>query len=342
VVCTQNRPTELKRCLESLAKVRYPLFEILVVDNASSDSAALNLAREHGARYIYDPVPGLSHARNVGARVSRGDIVAYLDDDAVADPNWLEALASEFEDPDVAAVVGRCLPLKIDTEAERVWTKLHGPNWGSEHRVLVGRNSPGWFTTAIFGDLGIGANMAFRRTAFEVWPGFDERLGRGMPLDGNEENYAFFSLVRLGYKLVAAPGAVVKHPHPPTMEALLSSRIKHSDSLAGFLCLLLVEEKGHRLETLKFIVGRFRNRTPQKAGTSSALAMVSPLRLLLSHLRGPWLYVLSSWKLHKSRESSRTLVPFLARALSEPQIVRNPSVSRLSQSAVAPPELRQA
>ena len=274
--------------------------------------------------------------------MSRGDIVAFLDDDAVAESNWLDALAAEFDDPEVAAAVGRCLPLKVETEAEHLWVRHHGPNWGSETRVVVSRSAPGWFTTAIFGDLGFGANMAFRRAAFEVWPGFDERLGRGMPLEGNEENYAFFSLVRLGYKLVSAPHAIVQHPHPPTMEALRSSRIRHSDSLAGFLCLLLVEEKGHRLETLRFIFGKLRGRAARKTEKKSAAALVSPMRLLLAQLRGPWLYVLSTWKFHKSRKSSRAFVPFLARALSEPQIVRNPTVPRLPQPASAPPQLRQA
>jgi len=70
-------------------------FEVVVVDNAPSDDRASEVAERHGARRVVEPIPGLSRARNRGARESTGDLVAYLDDDAIADSGWLGGLAAD-------------------------------------------------------------------------------------------------------------------------------------------------------------------------------------------------------------------------------------------------------
>src|SRR5579863_2053725 len=93
VVCTRNRPFELDRCLAALARLSYPRFDVLVVDNASQDSQTYDIARQWGVRYLLAPVPGLSRARNVGARACESEIVVFADDDAVPEQDWLTALA---------------------------------------------------------------------------------------------------------------------------------------------------------------------------------------------------------------------------------------------------------
>lgn len=300
------------------------------------------LAREYGARYVFDPVLGLSHARNVGARVCTSDIVAYLDDDAVADPEWLGALAAEFEDPLVAAVGGRCLPLKLETEAEHLWAGMYGMGWGTEKRVVLERRTPGWFSSVAFGGVGTGGCMAFRKSAFEVWSGFDERLGRGTPLDGNEEHYAFFSLVRLGYKVVGTPHAIVWHPCPSTLDALRSRRLKDYAALGGYLCMLFVEEDGYRLETLRHILRKLFSRRAAGSQKRSLARVFFPGRPFLARLQGPWLYMRSTWLARKNNKSSRALVPFLARALSRPNAVPSSNLGEVGQVSDAPPQPRQA
>src|SRR5437016_5283605 len=89
VVCTRNRPDHLNRCLEALSSVSYPRFDALVVDNAPADSRAKEVAERWGARYVVEPIVGLSRARNLGARTCSSDIVAFTDDDAVVDPEWV-------------------------------------------------------------------------------------------------------------------------------------------------------------------------------------------------------------------------------------------------------------
>ena len=107
VICTRNRPTELGRCLEGVARLRYSNFDVLVVDNAPTDDRAREVAACWHARYIAEPVVGLSRARNRGARACDTDIVAFLDDDSIPEPEWLSRLVREFKNPSVMAVTGR-------------------------------------------------------------------------------------------------------------------------------------------------------------------------------------------------------------------------------------------
>src|SRR5579871_4963114 len=86
IVCTRDRPEELNRCLCGIMRQGYPEFEVLVIDNAPRDNRTFEVAERWGVRYAVEPVPGLSRARNSGARLSQGEILAYIDDDAVPEP----------------------------------------------------------------------------------------------------------------------------------------------------------------------------------------------------------------------------------------------------------------
>jgi glycosyltransferase involved in cell wall biosynthesis len=102
VVCTHNRATYLRRALASLAAQTLPAdrYEIVVVDNASTDATRNLVTREFagitGLRYVFEPVLGVSRARNAGWRAARAPLVAYLDDDAIAAPDWLARATSAF------------------------------------------------------------------------------------------------------------------------------------------------------------------------------------------------------------------------------------------------------
>jgi glucosyl-dolichyl phosphate glucuronosyltransferase len=102
VVCTHNRATYLRRALASLAAQTLPAdrYEIVVVDNASTDATRNLVTRELAGiarlRYVFEPVLGVSRARNAGWRAARAPLVAYLDDDAIAAPDWLARATSAF------------------------------------------------------------------------------------------------------------------------------------------------------------------------------------------------------------------------------------------------------
>jgi len=291
VIPTRDRPLELDQCLQAVTSLDYPRFDVLVVDNAPRDKRTQEVAARWGARYVIEPRVGVNRARNCGARASNAEIVAYLDDDAVPEPGWLANLVSEFRNPLVMAAAGRILPLRVRTEAERLFALKGGFDRGLA-RLSVDQGTPHWFEKASFGDIGTEANMAFRRSAFDEWTGFDERLGRGTALGGGEAEYAFFSLVERGYRVVYTPRAVVYHPYPQTLEDLRSRQLRILASTAGYVTLLFFEHRRYRRRILRFVLGRFRGvpRTWQAPASGPSPRMIPRWRILLACLRGPFLY----------------------------------------------------
>src|SRR4051812_37082435 len=111
VVCTRRRALALERCLDSLTHLDHPSYEVVVVDNTPGDRGTQRVASISGARYVREPQRGLSRARNAGARESEHELVAYLDDDAIADPAWLTHHAAALSDTELMATTGRILPI---------------------------------------------------------------------------------------------------------------------------------------------------------------------------------------------------------------------------------------
>jgi glycosyltransferase involved in cell wall biosynthesis len=296
VICTRNRPAELDRCLAGVARLDYSLFDVLVVDNAPSDDAARQVAMRWGARYLVEPAVGLSRARNRGARACDTEILAFLDDDSVPEPGWLLGLANEFQDPLVMAASGPTEALAVETEAERFCALAAASHPNGHGPRVIDRLSPHWLEMANFGGVGDGGNMAVRRQSFEIWPGFDERLGRGALIDGGEEHHAFFSLLELGYRVAYTPLAVVLHPFPPDMQELRRRNSQDLASTAAYITLLLVEQPRHRRALVKYVFEglRGRPRTWRNSAGQSRPIIVSRSRKLLAWLSGPLLYA-RSW-----------------------------------------------
>lgn len=181
-VCTRDRPEDVRACLEGLARqsVGPDGFEILVVDSFSGPAAAAEVARMTAsvpnARLVRLERPGLSVARNAGARAAGGDYVAYLDDDAIPEPDWVEQIerAIERHDPPPTVLGGRILPL-WETELPSWWpARLRGV------LSIIETEGAGEFRS---GDLPVslepyGANMAVQRATILAVGGFDERIGR--------------------------------------------------------------------------------------------------------------------------------------------------------------------
>jgi glycosyltransferase involved in cell wall biosynthesis len=119
VVCTHNRATVLRGALASLAAQTLPVgsYEIVVVDNASTDATRDLVTRElaglAGLRYVYEPQLGVSRARNAGWQAARAPLVAYLDDDAIAAPDWLARAVAGFRElePSPGCLGGPVLPI---------------------------------------------------------------------------------------------------------------------------------------------------------------------------------------------------------------------------------------
>lgn len=255
IICTRDRPDFLGRCLRAVSCLDPAPDEVLVVDNTPGREVVRALAQAHGAHYIVEPVPGLSRARNRGFTESTSDIVAYIDDDAEADPDWLGTMVEHFADPMVAAVTGET----ISSPALRDYFRPQPARY-------VGNHDPLWFEMATFGGLGFGTNMALRRSAVPSSKPFDERLGRGAPIRLAEESYAFASLLARGFRAAHVPSAFVLHEMKP-MDIL-----EEATASIAYWMLLFSDFPSHRMDLLRFLFRRLRRkplvwpRENQKAG----------------------------------------------------------------------------
>lgn len=215
IICTHNRDNYLGAAIDSLLAQDFLNFEVIVVDNASSDRTREVVAERLSnprLQYIYEPNIGLSVARNTGAMHSHGTILAYLDDDAVASSGWLSVLVRAYEKNDKLGVAGGKVTLLWPPDV----------------------NPPRWLSPGLAGNLGAydlgnavvyienpsltprGLNYSIRRSFLEQIGGFNVNLGRiGKKLLSNEELYVTELALELGWQVAYLPEAVVAHNVAP-------------------------------------------------------------------------------------------------------------------------------
>jgi GT2 family glycosyltransferase len=164
--------------------------------------------------------PGLSHARNLGVASARFDVIAFTDDDARPDPEWLHTIAQAFTDPHVMAVTGLVLPALLDTRAQSLFEyACGGMGKGARPAVFAG-NAMSATARMAAERLGVGANMSFRRSVFERVGPFDTTLGVGSPGRAAEDLDMFHRVVAAGMTLRYEPAAMVRHHHRTDMDGL--------------------------------------------------------------------------------------------------------------------------
>lgn len=193
-------------CLNSLKEqTMSPKEIILVLDPNPSLILFYEKRMPSQVKIVISEGKGLSSARNTGVKNAKGDFIAFIDDDACAEKNWLEELSANYDDPQVIGVGGFVQP---SWETERPLWLPNEIDWvvGCSHKWLSSckktvRNP-------------IGCNMSFRRNIFETVGGFDSNFGRfgKRLLSGEEAAFSFTALRRIpGSKIMYEPEAVVSH-----------------------------------------------------------------------------------------------------------------------------------
>lgn len=210
-VCTRDRVDDLARCLAALDALPDDGQEILVVDSASREAAAVRavVERHPRARYVREERPGLDIARNRALREARHDIVAFCDDDAAVDPAWLRAIARNFGDARTLCVTGLTLPVELETPAQEMFERTNGFARGYRHRVHDGVTDDAFFVSRV----GAGANMALRREVLDLLGPFDEALDAGTPTRSGGDHDYFTRILSAGYRIVYDPAALAWHRH---------------------------------------------------------------------------------------------------------------------------------
>ncbi|MFC7987139.1 glycosyltransferase [Streptomyces sp. NPDC057336] len=246
VVATRERAGQLARALDSLLAQDHPDFEIVVVDNAPATEETRELVeRKYGerVRYVCEPVPGLAIAHNRGLAAVRGQVVAFTDDDVVADPRWLTELTAPFAaDPELGCATGLILPARLRTPAQVLLESHGGFAKGFTPRTYDPAHPPADeplfpFTAGRFGS---GANMAFRTAVLRSVGGFDPATGAGTQARGGDDLYGFVRVLAEGRRLRYTPSALVWHHHRETWRDLETQAYGYGAGLTAYLTAVLV------------------------------------------------------------------------------------------------------
>ncbi len=253
------RIEELKASVARLTALDYPDFEVIVVDNHRGEHPEVALP---GARVVREPRPGISAARNTGVAAATGDIVAFTDDDVEVDAGWLRAIAECFvAHPEISGVTGLVLPHELETDAQLWFEQYYGLDVHREYSPLkfersgafsVMRTNISDGTERIhslykLGELGIGANMAFRTAVLRDAGGFDLALGAGTPAQAGEETAMMIELLMKRHTLAYEPAAYVWHKHRTSVEALERQIYGYGSGFTARMVALMLRNPAHAL-----------------------------------------------------------------------------------------------
>jgi len=304
-LCTRDRPEMLRRALASLAVQSEPPAEILVIDNAPRDGRTRE-AVEAGSlampavRYLAEPVPGLDFARNRALAAATQEVVAFLDDDAVAHPDWAAAMLAPFaESARVGAVTGRVDALAVETPAQRLFEDNGGYARGGQRvrlpldagRPLHGRRAPliAWAVS-----VGSGCSLAVRRPLLLSLGGFDEALDLGPALPGGGDHDALWRILQAGHEVVYEPAARARHEHRRGLDAVGDQIVGHQRALVALLVKSFLRSGGERrLGVLAFLAWRLVKpavRLARRAAGRDPLPAPVLLRMLGHCWAGLWAY----------------------------------------------------
>lgn len=293
VVPTCGRPSTLVRAVTSLLAQDYPRLKVVVVDNAPvRDGAAAAVAALDGTgriRYVRESRRGHSWARNRGLAEAETELVAFVDDDTVADRRWLSALVAPFHaDPTIGCVSGTVLPLELETQAQAWREEYDSVRTRFTARVHdLGARRPDDplfpFTT---GRLGFGACMAFRTDVLRSVGGFEPALGSGARACGGEELLAFVRVLRAGHAMMYEPAAVVRHEHYREYERLRRQMYGYGVGLGAYLLAAVADEPGLIVHFGRRIVPAIRHLTARRSSKNAARTTSFPRSLALAELRG--------------------------------------------------------
>ncbi|MFN0126570.1 MAG: glycosyltransferase [Verrucomicrobiales bacterium] len=266
IICSYNGARSLRHALESVQYLPYPDYEVLLVDDGSTDRAIATLAAEfREVRSFHITHGGLSRARNFGATQATGSILVYLDDDAIAEGDWLTYLALSFEDDRVGAAGGPNIP-PLPT------------SWKQAALAC----SPGGPAVVMLNDVDAehvpGCNLAVTRAAWQEVGGFDERHHTA----GDDVDFCW-RLIDHGYRIAYQPGAMVWHERRSSVRTYLRQQIGYGRAEAA-----LIAQHPHRFD--RFGGAQWRGRIYEPGALAKAETLIygglfgtAPYQFLYAH-----------------------------------------------------------
>ena len=248
IVCTYRNPELLERTLQSLLAqtLDRDAYEVIVVDNNSNDSTPEVVSRFPSVKYVAETTQGLAYARNAGIQAAQAPVLAFIDDDAEAEPGWLFALLEVYESvPSAFAVGGKAVPIWDELPPswldENYYRALSLIDWGTKARPLT------WPERII------GVNCSFRREVFTQIGGFDIALGRmGDYLIGSEDTEIQQRIHDDGCDVYYTPHAVVRH-HVPAHRMTRAYMLERNLGNLFSVGITLLREEGRDREVAEIL-----------------------------------------------------------------------------------------
>lgn len=296
-VCTRDRPEDLRRCLDALMKLPDDGQEFLVIDNCPSTDESRKIVESYKCiRYVLETRPGLNIARNRALTEARNEVVAFTDDDATPDPNWLRSMLRNFNNPLVSCVTGLTMPLELETDGQEAFEK-YSPFGKHFKRTAYSSSSRNPLST---GEIGAGANMALRRTVQQNVGLFDEALDAGTLTQSGGDHEFFSRILRAGYHIVYEPEALSWHRHRRTMMETRKAIKGYGIGVYAYWTRLLIVER--ELGILKFPLYWFKDvQLPNLIKALFHRPGCQPLDFVLAELHGcfigPFAYLRSRKRL---------------------------------------------
>jgi mycofactocin system glycosyltransferase len=217
IIPVYNRAGEIGECLESLLALDYPenRREIIVVDDGSTDDLHEVVSRHPVRLLAYAGNRGQSHARNLGVAKARGDIIAFIDSDCVAEAQWLSELTPYFQDPRIALVGGYVAAYYRETWLDRYEAAGSPLNMG-EHLAIGEAQDLDFYVPT--------CNLLVRKDAYQGVGGLDEALRFGEDVD------LCWKLRKRGHRQLYVPKGAVRHKHRNRLAASARQRFHYGTS----------------------------------------------------------------------------------------------------------------
>jgi glycosyltransferase involved in cell wall biosynthesis len=265
VICTRDRPAGLRAALFSLQHQTDSEFRVVVVDNGSSSPESAEVVKELDlphCDYVVEPRPGLSRARNQGLKAVATELVAWIDDDEIADTDWVHRLKQGFaHEANPVAVCGVMLPMELEFEAQVRFEQYGGFNKGRGMAPEVLRKGTPSVVSPLYPlpPFGPGGNMAFRTESLISVGGFDPCLGAGTRTHGCEETRVLSMLLSAGDTVLHWPAAITWHTHRREMTALRKQFYGYSAGTSAFYASMILSRPSAAFEILRLIPSVFRD-----------------------------------------------------------------------------------
>lgn len=269
IICTYNGSRTLRRALQSLRRVKWRDFEVLLIDDGSTDEEISRIAEEfREVRFYRLSHRGLSAARNFGARQATGEVLVYLDDDAAADEDWLTWLAVCFQDERIGAAGGPNIAPPSSRLMEN--TIICAP--GGPAHVLLNDTEAEHLP---------GCNLAVRKRVWEEVGGFDERYRTA----GDDVDFCW-RVLEHGHRLQFHPAAMVWHERRRSARAYLRQQAGYGRAEA-----MLIAHHRHRFGKLGG--ARWHGRIYEASATGGAFLYqgrfgLAPYQFLYTAPRAAW------------------------------------------------------